>query len=456
MSTQAEAARLALEGIGSPAGGLSLVLFVIAYVLAMLEEKTGLRKSKPALIAAGSIWALVAWHARGSTAGPPMVEAAFRATLLDFAELMLFLMVAMTYVNVLTERNLFEALRGWLVARGFSYRQLYWITGGIAFALSPLLDNMTTALVLGAVALAVAREAPRVVALCCISIVVAANASGAFSPFGDVTTMMVWQKGVLPFSTFFALFLPSTVNWLLPALLMAPFVEKGRPAAQAAGVSLKPGARRVAGLFGLTIALTVAAHNSLHLPPVYGMMMGLGLLGLFSHYLNRVESRADSLPESFFDADADARLRPFNIFSHVAAVEWDTLLFFYGIILAIGGLAALGFLDLAARLLYGDLGPTAANIAVGIASAVIDNIPIMFAVLTMNPPMDEGQWLLITLTAGVGGSLLSIGSAAGVALMGTTRGHYTFLSHLKWSWAIALGYGGSILTHLWVNHAYFG
>jgi Na+/H+ antiporter NhaD/arsenite permease-like protein len=97
------------------------------------------------------------------------------------------------------------------------------------------------------------------------------------------------------------------------------------------------------------------------------------------------------------------------------------------------------------------MGPTTANILVGILSAIIDNIPVMFAVLTMEPVMDLGQWLLVTLTAGVGGSLLSIGSAAGVALMGQAKGVYTFGSHLKWTPVIALGYAASIQVHIWIN-----
>ena len=120
-------------------------------------------------------------------------------------------------------------------------------------------------------------------------------------------------------------------------------------------------------------------------------------------------------------------------------------------ILCVGGLGALGYLTVVSELIYTDLGPTKANVLVGFLSSVVDNIPVMFAVLTMNPEMSTGQWLLVTLTAGVGGSLLSIGSAAGVALMGQARGYYTFFNHLKWSPAIALGYAASIWVHLWLN-----
>jgi Na+/H+ antiporter NhaD/arsenite permease-like protein len=147
--------------------------------------------------------------------------------------------------------------------------------------------------------------------------------------------------------------------------------------------------------------------------------------------------------------------RPFDVFISAKRIEWDTLLFFYGIVLCVGGLGALGYLTLLSQHSYVALGPSITNIAVGIASAIIDNIPIMFAVLSMDPEMSHGQWLLVTLTAGVGGSLLSIGSAAGVALMGQARGVYTFMAHLKWVWAIALGYAASIWLHFLFNAALF-
>ena len=138
----------------------------------------------------------------------------------------------------------------------------------------------------------------------------------------------------------------------------------------------------------------------------------------------------------------------FDLFRKIARAEWDTLLFFYGVILCVGGLGQFGYLAMASHVMYAGLGATTANVLVGILSAIVDNIPVMFAVLTMDPDMSHGQWLLVTLTAGVGGSLLSIGSAAGVALMGRARGTYTFGNHLKWTWAVALGYAASIVTHM--------
>jgi Na+/H+ antiporter NhaD/arsenite permease-like protein len=423
-------------------GYLSLAIFILAYVLVVFEEATGLRKSKPVVMAAGLIWALIgmAYTLRGK---PDVAKLAAEHTIYEYGELFLFLLVAITYVNTLEERRVFEVLRAKLTSRGLTYRQLFWITGVVSFFLSGVLDNLTTALVMGSVVLAVGTNSPAFVAVSCISVVVAANAGGAFTPFGDITTLMVWQKGKLAFFEFFAIFLPALVNWLVPAVFMQFGVPKDIAPSVEEQVRLKPGAGGVILLFALTIMTAVAFKNFLGLQPALGMMLGLGYLQIWSYFLQQRGKRAEN---------TDMVL---NSFKQIERVEWDTLLFFFGIIFAVGGLGVLGYLDLASKTLYGDWGASTANIAIGVLSAIVDNIPLMFAVLTMNPEMSSGQWLLITLTAGTGGSLLSIGSAAGVALMGLAQGKYTFGSHLKWTWAIALGYVASIAVHFVVNAAKF-
>ena len=140
-----------------------------------------------------------------------------------------------------------------------------------------------------------------------------------------------------------------------------------------------------------------------------------------------------------------------NIFAKAEQVEFDTLLFFFGVLTAVGALQYIGYLALVSENMYGTLGPTYSNVIVGILSAIVDNIPIMYAVLKMDPTMGLDQWLLITLTAGTGGSLLSVGSAAGVAVMGVEKKNYNFMSHLKWAPAIALGYIGSIICWYFVT-----
>jgi Na+/H+ antiporter NhaD/arsenite permease-like protein len=435
-----------MPDLTSTAAGLFAVgVFVVAYLFVIAEEFTNVRKSKPMVVAAGLVWVLVAiaWQARGLPGAIDLLQ----HNAMELGELLLFLIAAMTYVNTLEERDVFAALRSWLVARGLTLRAVFWITGAVAFFLSPVLDNLTTALVMGAVALALGRGKPAFIAPACINIVVAANAGGAFSPFGDITTLMVWQKGVVTFFEFFRLFVPALVNWLIPAVLMSLAIPSGHPEGQSASVPIRYGGRAVIALFALTIVITVTMHQFLHLPPFLGMMTGLGLLQVAGYFIRRREL-ADGVRES-----ASTRREAFDIFANMRRVEWDTLLFFYGVVLCVGGLAALGYLALLSQASYSALGATEANVLVGIASAVVDNIPIMFAVLTLSPDMSHGQWLLVTLTAGVGGSLLSIGSAAGVALMGQARGIYTFFAHLRWSWAVALGYAASIWAHFLVNRA---
>lgn len=433
-----------------PVGYLSLVVFGVAYLLVIAEEFTHMRKSKPVILAAGIIWAMTALvH---SEAGHyDAIDEAITETLIEYAELLLFLLVAMAYVNAMTERNVFAALRSWLIRRRFTFRQLFWITGVLAFFLSPVIDNLTTSLVMCAVVLAVSAGNVRFTSIACVNIVVAANAGGAFSPFGDITTLMVWQQGLVQFHEFFVLIAPSIVNFIIPASIMSFAVPKEIPTSAEDEATLKQGAWAVIVLFAMTLTTAISFHNFLHLPAFLGMMTGLGYLGLFGYFLKTLTGRRNEKYKEYVVGDVPA----FDVFRYVARAEWDTLMFFYGVILCVGGLGFLGYLALASDAIYLGIGPTRANILVGLISAVVDNIPVMVAVLNMSPEMSQGQWLLVTLTAGVGGSLLSVGSAAGVALMGQARGQYTFFRHLRWTPVIATGYAASIAVHMWLNAGLF-
>lgn len=498
-----QAAAAAIDLTGHWVGYAALFVFAATYLTVMAEERLRIWKSQPVIMAAGVIWGLIAF-AYLRAGQPELAATAVRHSIGEYAELFLFILVAMTFVNTMEERQVFDALRAWLVRKRLTLRALFWVTGLMAFFLSSQLDNLTTALVMGTVAITVGRGNPKFIGLACINVVVAANAGGAFSPFGDITTLMVWQSGRAEFWDFFRLFIPSLVNWLVPALLMSFAVPRVRPEVEDERVELRRGALGVVGLFALTIVMAVSAYNLLKLPPVMGMITGLGVLKGYGWFLAMTKPRtpvrvprepavagprADARtqvpalavagaaedapgygyagPRFDFDtspaADGGASAPPpdvarkkaasdgFDIFEVLRRSEWDTLLFFYGIILSVGGLAQIGYLSKLSHTLYDGFGATAANIGIGVISSVIDNIPVMYAVLNMNPAMDLSQWLLVTLTAGVGGSLLSIGSAAGVALMGQARGSYTFLTHLRWTWAIALGYVASIWVHLLIN-----
>jgi len=325
--------------------------------------------------------------------------------LLEFAELMLFLLVAMTYISAMEERRVFDSLRSWLIRKGFSYRSLFWVTGLLAFFISPIADNLTTALLMGAVVLSVGGTNAKFVLLACINLVVAANAGGAFSPFGDITTLMVWQKnihasnGIVGFWTFFNLLIPSLVNWLVPASIMSFFIPNEKPQGSTESIPVLRGGFTIIFLFLVTITLAVSSHNFLHMPPVLGMLTGLGLLKLFAFFLRKAGEQ-DYVVNTPGSSD-----NPYDIFSRIAHAEWDTLFFFYGVILSVGGLGLLGYMSMMSGIMYGECG----------------------------------------------GSMLSIGSAAGVALMGQAHGKYTFFGHLKWMPVIALGYVASIWVHFLVN-----
>ncbi len=423
-------------------GFLCLAIFIFSYSLVIAEEHIHLRKSKPVIVAGCLMWMFIGIYEHGHSGGHAheyIVE-----LIAEIGELFFFLLAAMTYINTLAERNVFNALRTWLLSRGMGFKKLFWATGIIAFFLSPLADNLTTALLLSTVALAVSGGNGKFISMSFTNIVVAANAGGAWSPFGDITTLMVWTANKVPTLQFSYLMIPSIVNWLVPAFIMYMFLPDEHPQATKEKVKMKPGAKVVICLGVATIATAVSFHQFLHLPPFMGMMLGLGVLMLFGYYLKRWGDRKDLDKMGIAKERQEDVSHTFDIFKQIETVEFDTLLFFFGVLSAVGALQYLGYLALVSESLYVGLGPTASNIIVGVLSAIVDNIPVMYAVLKMDPVMGLDQWLLITLTCGVGGSLLSVGSAAGVATMGVDRKNYTFMAHLKWSWAIAIGYAASI------------
>lgn len=419
----------------------ALVVFFLSYLAVLFEEQTHLRKSKPVMLGAGLIWVFIAIIAPQYNVDHSELKKAVYHGLDEYASLLLFLLAAMTYIAALEERQVFATLRGKLVAAGMNMRQLFWVTGVFAFCLSPIADNLTTALVLGAVVMAVGANDPKFVTLSCINIVCAANAGGAFSPFGDITTLMVWQAGHIDFFNFFPLFLPSLVCFIVPATIMSFFIVPHKPIALKETIKMKRGAKTIIFLGFCTIAMAISFEQFLGLPPFLGMMTGMGLLMIFAWVLRLTDKGEDE---------------NMDILEQVANAEWDTLLFFFGVIFSVGGLTFLGYLELLSTTMYDGYGASFTNIAMGFASAIIDNIPVMFAILSMNPDMDQFQWLLVTLTCGIGGSMLSIGSAAGVALMGVARGKYTFYGHMKWMPVIFLGYVLSIATHFYINSDLIG
>ncbi|MDD5320045.1 MAG: sodium:proton antiporter NhaD [Methylococcales bacterium] len=440
-------------------GYLSIAVTVMAYVAAMSEEVIELRKSKPMVLGSAIVWfAICIYYALHGEA--KVAAVAFESNLLAYIELFLFILVSMTYINAMAERGIFDGLRIWLLGRQYSYRQLFWITGVLAFLLSTVISGLAVGILMGTIAATVGKHKKEFVALACVNIVVATNAGGSFSPLGGISTLFVWQHKILHFNEFFSLAVPCLVNFLLPAAVMHFFVPKETPAASTSSIWLRRGSKRVILLFVVTLAITVSSNVVLELPPAAGMMAGLGLLQFFSFYLKRtayeVKSDFAHVYKLFqVEAPPNNNKQDFDIFKNVGNVDWDTLLFFYGAMMIIGALGFIGYLDAIAHFLFGQISPTVANIMIGLSSAFIDNGTLMFAVLSMHPDIPPGQWLLLTLTLGVGGSLLAIGSAPGVGLLGQIKEGYTFAYHMRWMPIILLGYFASIAVHFWINSRLF-
>jgi Na+/H+ antiporter NhaD/arsenite permease-like protein len=440
-------------------GYLSIAVTVLAYIAAMSEEVIELRKSKPMVLGSALVWfAICIYYALQGEA--KVAAVAFESNLLAYIELFLFILVSMTYLNAMEERGVFDGLRIWLLSRQYSYRQLFWITGIIAFLFSTVISGMAVGLLMGAVAAAVGKKNKDFVALACVNIVVAVNAGGSLSPLGGISTLFVWQHKILHFHEFFSLAVPCLVNFLLPAAIMHFFVPKETPAASTSTIWLRRGSKRVIILFVVTLVITVTSNVVLELPPAAGMMAGLGLLQFFCFYLTKtahdVKSDFAHVYQLFqVEAPKNNNKQDFDIYKSIGNVDWDTLLFFYGAMMMIGALGFIGYLDAIAHFLFGQISATVANISIGLSSAFIDNGTLMFAVLSMHPDLPPGQWLLLTLTLGVGGSLLAIGSAPGVALLGQIKEGYTFAFHMRWMPVILLGYFASIAVHFWINAKYF-
>jgi Na+/H+ antiporter NhaD/arsenite permease-like protein len=417
---------VAINLVSHPFGWLLLAIFVGGYYFIATEEKYHIDKAKPALFTGTLMFVLIGLYYVGVGADLTPFEREIDHLILEIAEIFFFLFVAMTYIEALIERGVFSALRAKLIAKGYSYRELFWITGTLAFFISPVADNLTTALILSTVLLTIDNKTKEFLVPSAINVVVAANAGGAWSPFGDITTLMVWAAEKGAFTDFLYLFPAAFIGWFVTAALLVRYVpdldpkKEGVPE-EAAKIEILKGGEVIIVFGALTIALAVAGKQVLHLPPMWGMLFGLAILQLYMYFL-KAKHNVDV-----------------NIFDAMSKIENNTLLFFFGILAAVGALHFTGFLTYAAKL-YEMFDPTLVNIGVGFLSAIVDNVPVMSAVLKANPDIDHAQWMLVTMTAGIGGSLISFGSAAGVGVMGKMHGIYTFSSHIKLAWTVLVGY----------------
>jgi Na+/H+ antiporter NhaD/arsenite permease-like protein len=406
-----------------PFGWVLLSIFIIGYYFIAREERYRVNKAEPALFIGTFMFMLLGGYYAFNGLDMKMFHNEIAHLILDIAEIFFFLFVAMTYIEALIERGAFDALKYRLLKAGYSYRQLFWVTGLLAFFISPVADNLTTALILSTVLLTLDQKNKAFLVPSAVSIVAAANAGGAWSPFGDITTLMSWSAGKGEFTDFIFLLPAAFLGWGATALLLSRFVPQGKPAGVNEGEITKmlPGGKVIIALGVLTIVFAIIGKQLMQIPPMWGMLFGLSLLQLYSVRLKKVYNSDIALYQS------------------IANIEIDTLLFFFGILAAVGALHFAGFLEYAVKL-YSIFEPTTVNIGVGFLSAIVDNVPVMSAVLKSDPAISMQQWMLVTMTAGIGGSLISFGSAAGVGVMGKLRGVYTFSSHFKLAWTVLIGY----------------
>ncbi len=414
-----------LDMATEPVGWLLLAIFVIGYYFIAAEEKYHINKAKPALFIGTLMFMIIGGFYAFNGINMKPFETEIAHLILEIAEIFFFLYVAMTFIEALIDRGVFNALKTKLIAKGYSYKGLFWVTGILAFFISPVADNLTTALILSTVLITIDKTNKAFLVPGAINIVVAANAGGAWSPFGDITTLMAWTANKGNFIDFLYLFPAAILGWAVTAYLLSRYVPEGNPGKEdeekADSIEILKGGKVIVALGVFTIATAVISKQVMHLPPMWGMLFGLSILKLYVYFLQKKHQE-----------DMD-------IYHSIAKVENDTLLFFFGILAAVGALHFAGFLAYAV-MLYDMFNPTYVNIGVGFLSAVVDNVPVMSAVLKASPDLGLSQWMLVTLTAGIGGSLISFGSAAGVGVMGKLKGVYTFSAHMKLSWTILVGY----------------
>lgn len=416
-------------------------LFALGYLLITLEEPIGVNKTATALLTGVVCWAVVALNQSDTEAtGHALAE-----HLTSIAEILFFLLGAMTIVELIDAHDGFTLITDRIASR--NTRTLLWIISFLAFFLSALLDNLTTAIVMVSVSRKLIQNAGQRRTIAAM-IVVAANAGGAWSPIGDVTTTMLWIGGqVTTANIIMRLFLPGLVAMLIPLLLLTfqfradeeAFVASANEQSEGVGGPARPYVTRTARrerrlmlAIGLGGMLFVPIFKTVtHLPPYMGMMLALGLIWVASEIIHKDKDDADK--------------EPFTPAYALSKIDAPSILFFLGILLAVGALEATGVLRGLAQSLNDSVGNLDVIVLlIGLVSAVVDNVPIVAAAVGMYDlqtyPPDAKIWEFLAYCAGTGGSLLIIGSAAGVAVMGSER--------LDFGWYLRRMSGPALLGYL--------
>ena len=415
-----------------------VIIFVIAYTAIALEHPIKINKSASALLGAGLLWTVYAV----ATNDHSLVDHQLSESLATTAQIVFFLIGAMTIVEVIDAHNGFEVITSRIKTTKLS--SLMWLVGIVTFFLSAILDNLTTTIVMiSLMKKLLDKREDRL--LFAAMIVISANAGGAWTPIGDVTTTMLWIGGqITALAIIKGLFLPSLANLIVP-LLVVGYTLRGKdiisPIKQQSTGLLQTNdfERNVMFFMGLGVLVLVPAFKTVtHLPPFMGILFGLGFLWLVGDLVHR--NKEDEEKQHLTLAHALMR------------IDMSSIVFFIGILLAVATLEHSHILDTIARWLDQSIGRQDVIVTImGLVSAVVDNVPLVAASMGMYDivqyPADSFLWEFIAYCAGTGGSILIIGSAAGVAAMGLEK--IQFLWYVKKiSWLALLGYFAGIAAYI--------
>lgn len=399
-----------------------LVLVALGFLSIVIEDIVHIDKAKTTLFFGSLVWVLFFIAPPGHLDSAELMHA-LNENLLDIATLWLFLMAAMTFVAYLSSKGLIDGLVNRLLPSTMSERSLMIITGLFAFTFSSMADNVTCTLVCITVLLSLNLPKDKLLRYV-VLVVFSTNAGGAALITGDVTTLMIFLAGKVAIPSLLLLVLPAMVAvmvlaWMLSLSLHDELTFVKQEARYSRGDLL------IGGLFFLTILGTIGGNVAFGIPPVLSFLFGLSLMFMVVQFMNRDEP----------------------ILDYVRRIEFDTLLFFLGVLLLVGMLKELGVLAYFPEL-YQYMPAMAANFVVGLLSALFDNVPLTAALLKSGISMDLREWLTLTYAVGVGGSLLAIGSAAGVVAMSKVEA-LSFVAYLRYSGyllvAYSVGFAGVVL-----------
>lgn len=408
---------------------LMLSAFFLGYLAITLEHSIKVNKSAVALATGGVLWVLAAIYS------PEGIEEALMHAGAEIFEITVFLLAAMSLVEVLVHYQFFDVLQSKIQKLNFQVKGQFLLIIAASFFLSAVIDNLTTTIVM----LLMAKQffKGKNLLVTAAGIVVAANAGGAFSPLGDVTTIMLWLAD--KFSTTEIIlygFLPSLVMILSAGFLLYRQIDDKQTIQHKTEEIILAKSERIVVFLVFTSFILALAMNSLDLPPYLGLLIGLGIIWIVTDVFKQLSER-----KTHMEVSLDKLIQRTDLAS---------LKFFIGILLAVSALGYVGVLDVFGHLLYGAM-PTfnrivMGNVVLGMASAIFDNVPLTAMTIGILPTTNSILWVLLAITVGVGGSFLVIGSAAGVIAMGSIKG-LNFKTYFKMAFVpVLVGYFLAVAT----------